>query len=335
MPVEHIQLRPKEKPALAQKLATVPTYAGPTSTLSSKQAPSLAKPYFRPGAGSLEEALRAAQPATGKAIDTQAVAWAKRKEMVAVEQAKIDKEADALYGAVQDLSPKDQNFILSKVTGKAKPSALSTALGGEVSPTAIRTDPLMETMIDKHYIRLDENGQTYSWMLPEQEKTFVEMMTDPQSGELIKLYADGSEERTGMFTDTTPTDEAPTVGEQISLAKLQFEMEKYGQSNVETAIKQLGNAPIEGTTTIRKKGTDNYRVATSTDVEAYYTALEDLAQYIKVQKGGPQTMGDMEALYRNRPDLIKTVQQQLGMIPDGTWSAELGDRLYEIFTKEE
>jgi len=176
MPLQHIQLRPKkDKDALGRALKKekpkkvfgptyvpreVKPYAGPTPALGGAgAAPGVTLSHFRPGAGTLEEALRAAEPVTGRAPDIQARAWARREEIVAEEQARLDAEADVLYGAVQDLSPEDQDFILSKVTTKARPSALGAALGAEpgaISPAAVRTDPLLKTMIDKNYVRLDE-----------------------------------------------------------------------------------------------------------------------------------------------------------------------------------
>jgi len=113
----------------SQGLAPTGAYAGPTPTLDEGKSPlgiypELAKGYFKPEGG-LMGAL------TGGAPDMQADAWARRKETVEANQAKLDTEADALYGLVQNLSKKDQDYILGKIVSKGKDTgALITALGG-------------------------------------------------------------------------------------------------------------------------------------------------------------------------------------------------------------
>ena len=113
----------------SQGLAPTGAYAGPTPTLDEGKSPlgiypELAKGYFKPEGG-LMRAL------TGGAPDMQADAWARRKETVEANQAKLDTEADALYGLVQNLSKQDQDYILGKIVNKGKDTgALITALGG-------------------------------------------------------------------------------------------------------------------------------------------------------------------------------------------------------------
>lgn len=359
MPLTHIQLRarerkaarakptPRRKPTLERRLVAGPgpAIAGGPSYRPQPPSPlatgALAKPYFRPGAGTLEEVLRAAKPVTGKGLDIQAQAWARRKEIVAEEQTKLDKEADALYDAVQDLSPEDQDFILSKVVGKAKPSGLAAALGAEpgaVSPTAVGTDPLMQTMIDKHYVRRDETGK-YSWMLPMKEKkvTNVNTWTDEQGWlQQTTTFADGTSEtellgraaKEEVTTGLTPS-------EQLGRARLQFDVEKAGAIHVSAAIKERGEAPISGVTIVKRPGGKD-RKATDEDVAAYWQAIEADADYRRVSAEGIRSVDDAKIRYQYDTEAIKNVQRNIpGMTVDGKWSDELGQVLYDLFFKEE
>jgi len=334
MPLTHIQLRPKErkvKPVIAEKKPALARMLGEPSPGLAPITPYKAPLTTPPPRAPLARALGAPTPAP----DWQAEAWARRKEIVEENQAKLDAQADALYNAAQGLSKKDQDYILSKVVSKAKPGGLAAALGAEpgaISPAAVRTDPLMQTLIDKHYIRLDENGQTYSWMLPEKVKDTAFRDTRTVDGWLYEdiTYKDGSTESRLVGRAEVEAPEAPSLSEQVSLARLQFDIEKYGQENVETAMKQLGDAPILGGT-MRAPGTSNYRKVKQEDVDAYYNALQELSNYMRINKSGPQTVDDVAALYKNNPDAIKTVQAQFGLEPTGLWSPELAQALTDTF----
>ena len=354
MAFQYITLRPKKleevlkpravtgkKPALAQKLAG-PTYSGPTPTLAGeKKAPTVTPSYFRPGAGTLEEALRAAEPVTGKGLDIQARAWDRREEIVAEEQAKLDAMADALYNDVQNLARKDQDYILSRIVSKTRPSGLATALGAEpgaISPTAIRTDPLMQTMIDKHYIRPDGRGG-YSWMLPMKEKKVMNVSTwTDESGWLQQTttYEDGTSETEilgrGAKEEVTT---GLTSSEQLGWARLQFDVEKTGAIHVSAAIKERGPAPIEGVTMVERPGGKKER-ATAEHVAAYWTAIKEDADYRRVAAEGIKSVEDAKIKYQYDTEAIKNVQRNIpGMVVDGKWSDELGQTLFDLFFKEE
>lgn len=264
MPLQHIQLREKplketKQKALQNALKKGPTYtggevkpyAGPTPTLgeSKLSAHSLAKGYFRPGAGSLEEALRAATPATGSAIDIQGQAWKRREEIVTANQAKLDAQADALYGSVQGLSKPDQDFILSKVAGKSTSAeALGKALGaapGVISATSVGKDPLMKAMIDKNYIKETDKG--YEWMLPEKEKKVVS--TEPYTDEQgwlhnVLTYADGAQEDNIIGREAPEAEKGLTPSEALSYTKYEAELAGKGKEqsdkNMAKAIDMAG-----------------------------------------------------------------------------------------------
>lgn len=360
MAFQYVQLRPKKleevlkpravtgkKPALARRLGVSPGPAIPGGPSYRPQPPSplaagaLAKPYFRPGAGTLEEALRAAEPVTGKGLDIQARAWAKRKEMVAEEQAKLDAMADALYTRVQELSPEDQAFMLSKVVAKGKPSGLAAALGAEpgaIPPAAIRTDPLLKTMIDKNYVRLDEKGE-YSWMLPMKEKKVINVSTwTDEAGWLQKTttYEDGTSETELLGRPEKEVVEAGlTPSEELGWARYHFDVAKAGEIYVSAAMKERGPAPIEGITMIERPG-EKKRKATAEDVAAHWQAIKEDADFRRVSAEGIKTIEDAKIFYQYDPEAIKNMQRNIpGMVVDGKWSDELEAYIDAVIVKEE
>jgi len=222
----------------SQGLAPTGAYAGPTPTLDEGKSPlgiypELAKGYFKPEGG-LMRAL------TGGAPDMQADAWARRKETVEANQAKLDTEADALYGLVQNLSKQDQDYILGKIVNKGKDTgALITALGGAPTTESVTARAERYEREGKgwtpeeqalHYAELNKTapyarkatslGVTdplmkamlnknyikktatgYAWMLPEKEKKIVN----------INQWTDES----GWLNQTTTFDDSTTKTEII------------------------------------------------------------------------------------------------------------------------
>ena len=351
MALQHIQLRPEKlkevlrpravagkKPALARRLVTQgpKPYAGPTSSFAKE-------PAFKGGmeySPITREPLARALAPTGGAPDIQAEAWARREEIVAEEQTRLDKEADALYTAVQDLSPNDQDFVLSKVVSKEKPGGLAAALGvepGAISPAAVRTDPLMQTMIDKNYIRRDERGG-YSWMLPMKEKAVASTTTRIQDNWIYEdiTYQDGTTE--SVLRGPAPKEEVTaglTSSEQLGWARLQFDVDKAGAIHVAAAMKERGEAPIEGITMIERPG-GKKRKATAEDVAAHWTAIKEDADYRRVAAEGIKSVEDAKIKYQYDTEAIKNVQRNIpGMVVDGKWSDELGQVLFDLFFKEE
>jgi len=326
--------KPKKKPsALTRALETpVKAYAGPTSTLGGEKSPlgiypELAKGYFKPEGG-LMGAL------TGGVPDWQADAWAKRKEMVEANQAKLDAEADALYGAVQNLGKPDQDYVLSKVAGKGKDTgALAAALGakpGAISPAAIRTDPLMKTMIDKNYIKKTATG--YAWMLPEKEKEVanVSKWTD-ESGWLNQTttFKDGTSKTEIIGREAPEAAKAPSVTEQVAVAKLGIEEETHNERFRTEAIKNQGDMPREGDViTVPGLLGDKKITITADNVKEHQNNYwKGVNAYIV---NAQRTIDNVKAKYESRPDIIIGMKRKLGWPENectGEWNWKFEEEL--------
>jgi len=423
MSLQHIQLRAKEKDtsALEKALAgakpkssyisgptSVKPYAGPTSTLddTNKGATNLAKGYFRPGAGSLEEALRAATPATGSAPDIQGDAWAKRTEIVDANKAKLDAAADALYASVQGLEKKDQKYILDKIVGKNQSTdSLVTALGGGATTESVTaraeryeregrqwtpeeqalhyaelneqnldwdktastarnatslgvTDPMLKAMMDKNYIRKTESG--YDWMLPEKEKKVSNIETIlSDTGEQMNVvtYADGTQEVKHTYIYPAKEATGPSITEQINveklgmekegvLAKQQKERDDQHAKVVKEAIDLTGPkyrvGEVIGGKKVKQADVDNWEKEYARNYDMLLSMYEktpsiptDNLSLDMIPDTSPEVTTRKEeialnkAQYEDRPDIIMTMEQLLGMTPTGKWSPGLE---YMLFT---
>lgn len=378
MALQHIQLREKPVKETKQKTLQNALKKGPIVSPSqgwtglpgfsdearkiyeSKQPSGISTniPSWRSGAGSLEEALRAATPATGSAIDIQGQAWAKRKEMVEANQAKLNAEADALYGAVQDLSKEDQNFILSKIAGKSKGTltqALAGTKGGVMYPSAAgpptaemeqagqvkrigRTDPLLQTMLDKNYIRQDETG--YSWMLPEEENKVlnVSQWTDEQGWlNQTTVYANGKTDTQILGREEKEAAEPPSISDQVAVARLEFDVQKFGPDIMERAMKLAGPPPVVGVSTKTAKGFlgvgEKEIVATQKDYDNWVATAEQIAVDLVETTPNTPTVGQVPSTieeaklkYQNDPAGIEILRKKLGL-PPGGWDTALEDAL--------
>jgi len=95
---EELRRRAEPKTALGQRLSGGENVqAIPLTGRTERDNSTLAKPYFRPGAGTLEEALRAAQPSPEGAPTAQTEAWKLRDKMVAGREDKANAGADEMY----------------------------------------------------------------------------------------------------------------------------------------------------------------------------------------------------------------------------------------------
>ena len=357
---EEIRAKTMPQPALARGLeggGTVKPYAGPTPTSGGEKSPlgiypELAKPYFREGAGSLEEALRAA--GGGPAPDIQAEAWARRKEIVEENQAKLDAQADALYQAAQGLSKKDQDYILSKVVTKGKPSALAGALGAEpgaISPAAIRTDPLMKTMMDKNYIKKTATG--YDWMLPEEEPlkpTATTKWTD-ESGwtHITTTFADGTtkDETIGREAPEAVKATGPSVTEQLAVLKYEKELSDEEFKNVPKALELTGPRYGVGETDkdgkkVKQADVDNWNERFDNNLaklnEVYGMgpklptsglSLDNIPDTSPEVKKRKEEIVIAKARVENNPGAIRALEATLGLPQTGTWSPQLEFMLYQ------
>jgi len=354
MSLQHIQLRPKENKALARQLGGT-RYGG-----------ELPKPYAGPTITPIDRSMNRTPSASsapllqalnGPAPDIQGEAWARREEIVAANQAKLDAEADALYQSVQGLSPEDQKYMLDKVVTKGSSSALASALGaepGSISPAAIRTDPLMKTMMDKNYIKKTATG--YDWMLPEKAKPelkSIEKWVD-ESGwsHIITIDAEGNKEDEiiGREAKEEEPEKGLTVSEAVALERLSMDKEKAAKGEGDAIIKQaidltgpkyrIGEV-ISGKI-IKQKDVDNWNKSYT---ENYNMVLEMYGNKPAIPTGNlsldmiPDTTPEVKtrkeeialnkAQYEDRPDIIMTMEQLLGMPSTGKWSPQLE---YMLFT---
>ena len=323
MPLQHIQLRPKKNPsvpALQRQLQERSPQPGGT-----RYGGELPKPYAGPTITPIDRGMNRTPSATsapllqalnGPAPDIQGEAWARREEIVAANQAKLDAEADALYQSVQGLSPEDQKYMLDKVVTKGSSSALASALGaepGSISPAAIRTDPLMKTMMDKNYIKKTATG--YDWMLPEKEKKLTSQRVDSYSGEIVNVYADGTELRTGNF-EKLP-EEKPTSADLLNEEKLAQLKKSFGNQYVLDAMDMLGAPPVAGEPQRDKEGKVVF-IATQQDVDNYWMSVVETVNSRKNLENGKVNMDWMQRLYKT-PEDISRFQQMAGVETTGFW----------------
>jgi len=318
MPLQHIQLRAKEStPALAKGLrtptygGTIKPYAGPTSTLSRKLGPST-KSYFRPGAGSLEEILRAAIPATGSALDVQEEAWTRRKEMVAAKEAEMQEAAKGLYDRLLPLDEEGRNIALNAAQ-RYKPE-------------------IVDAMEKEGYISPDGTLAE-----PEQAATSVEYVT-ADTGEMLALttFPNGriETEHTGVYpaTEAEPT-AVLTPEQEIALGKYGMEAEKFGTRFRDQAINIMGAMPRPGIDTLTVDGKEV--LATAEHANAWLEGVNALTAYLSGEAGeAPPEVGvtlpEIKAMYEGRPDLISAVQQNLGIPVTGVWDEET-ERQFELY----
>lgn len=252
--------------------------------------------HFRPGAGSLEEALRAAEPATGSGLDIQGRAWARREEM-AGERVVGAKDA---YDHIITLDPEGQKVALEAVR-KYKPAvykAMETE--GYISPAGVLAEP-------KKKVAFKTTRITGGWE--------YEDIT----------YEDGTTETRTLGPAPEVEAEGATISESIALEKLGMEMGEYAERHRTAAIKVMGDMPRPGIDTVNIEGKDV--PATVEHANAWLEGVNALTAYLSAQAGeappeGEVSMGDVKSMYEGRPDLISAVQQRLGIPITGVWDED-------------
>lgn len=300
------------QPALARGLGAGPGPAIPGGPSYREQPPSplaagpAAVGHFRPGAGSLEEALRAATPATGSAIDIQAQAWARRKEM-GEERVVGAKEA---YDRIITLDPNGQKIALNALRKYKSGVYKAMETEGYISPTGVLAEPKQEAT-SVHYETAD-------------------------NGELIALttYPDGrvEVEHTGVYPAVEAEEAAgPTISESIAMEKLGMEMGEYAERHRTAAIKVMGDMPRPGIDTVNIEGKDV--PATVEHANAWLEGVNALTAYLSAQAGeappeGEVKMSDVKAQYEGRPDLIGDIQDKLGIPRTEVWDEETERQFY-------
>ena len=301
-----------EQPALARGLqggGTVKPYAGPTSSFAEEPAFKGGMEYSpvtrEPLARALVPATEGA-PVTGRP-DWQAEAWARRKEIVK-ERVVGAKEA---YDRIVTLDPNGQKVALSALRRYKREVYNAMEKEGYLSPAG-------------------------ELVQPAKEKTLMLQRIDSYSGEVINVYADGSEEGTGRFEKLPePEVKGLTPTEQLNILKFQFDVEKAGPLYVTQAIKDAGGVIAEGDM-IRRPGENNYRAATKEDVERRYKKIEEHAAYLRVQAAGISTIEDVKIAFQHNPEAIRNAQRNMpGALVDGVWTDAVGQFLYDTFYKEE
>jgi len=335
--------------------------------------------YSQPSANPLKSALTANTPTP----DWQQEAWDRRTEIVAERKDEFDKEADALYGIVQKLGKDDQDRLLSEVvnkdSGKTTPSTISVAMDPtqralmheelhEREPSWDKTEPigpqevtvkgttgpLLQTLIDKHYVRSDEKGG-YSWMLPEEEKKVINVSTwTDESGWLQQTttFDDGTSktENLGREAKEVEKETGPTISEKIAIARYNDDKAKaakgQGDKIIEKALEMTGTK--YGVGEVLKNGleitqnwvdnwdkrfTDNYNMmlelfGNSPSIPTGDLSLDMIPDTSPEVAQRKEKIALHKAQYEDRPDIIMTIENELGLPITGKWSPQLEFMLY-------
>ena len=299
---DQIRKDAQPKTALGQRMTSGSPgiYAGPTSTLSdggTKGGGSLAKPYFRPGAGSLEEALRAATPSEGKAPDIQGEAWALRDKMVKERQEKADAGADEMYERLSTLDEEGQKIALD-ATRQSHPEYI-------------------KSMIEKGY--MSPEGELAK--MKEEKKPLGDPYIDPMTRELTVLYEDGTTKGTGQYMPDMEEEEPLDIAAQLDIAIQTKELEDMyaaeGKEAVDNAYDIVGPPPPKYDED--NKATGNYQEQYDNWKNELYT---EIARY-KMETGQEIGLDDIQRLYNSPEDVTFFQRNILGMsIPTGVWDDE-------------
>ena len=286
-------------PALARGLGGG---AQPSLTpAAEKKEPSITPSHFRPGAGSLEEALRAAEPATGSAIDFQARAWGKRREIV---EGRVVGAKEA-YDRIITLDPAGQKVALDATRRYKREVYNAMEKEGYLSPAG-------------------------ELVQPKQAATSVQYVTS-DTGEMIALttYPDGrvETEHTGVYP-AVEAEEAggPTISEAIALEKLGMETVEFGERHRKEILDVLGPMPKIGLDTVTEDGKDV--PAEPRHVNAWlegYSLLSSLfsARAGEVAPEGEVTMSEAQREFEASTGEVKAaIQQKLGVSQTMEWDEE-------------
>ena len=321
---EQIRAKTAEKePALARKLVEGPgpaipggpTYAGglgpgPVGSAFDRPSPSaftapspsaFAEPApsaFRAGAGSLEEALRAAQPTAGYVSSEERSRL--YKEKMAVGKEELAGKASEFWVRIEPLDDEGEKVALDACR-KHQPELYRAMIEqGYVDKTtgaAVRTEVVKKPMTRDTHI---EDGWLYEDV----------------------LYDDGTSTHEIIGRAEEAEAEGATISESIALEKLGMEMGEYAERHRTAAIKVMGDMPRPGIDTVNIEGKDV--PATVEHANAWLEGVNALTAYLSAQAGeapveGEVSMGDVKSMYEGRPDLISAVQQKLGIPITGVW----------------
>ena len=288
-------------PALARGLEGGPgavVSGGPTYAAQGEREPSVTPSYFRPGAGSLEEALRAAQPTAGYVSSEEKSRL--YKEKMAVGKEELAGKASEFWARIEPLDDAGEKVALDACR-KHQPE-------------------LYRAMIEQGYV----DKATGAAVKPEVVKKPMTRDTHVEDGWLYEdvLYDDGTSTHEIIGRAEEAEAEGATISESIALEKLGMEMGEYAERHRTAAIKVMGDMPRPGIDTVNIEGKDV--PATAEHANAWLEGVNALTAYLSAQAGeappeGEVSMGDVKSMYEGRPDLISAVQQKLGIPITGVW----------------
>ena len=305
---EQIRAKTMPQPALARGLAggTVKPYAGPTSSFGGegggKFTGTYATPHFRPGAGSLEEALRAAQPSPG---------YVSGEERARLYREKMAGEREALAGKAGEfwkrIEPLDD-------------------AGEKVALDACRKyqPDLYKAMIEQGYV----DKTTGVAVKPEVVKKPMTRDTHVEDGWLYEdiLYDDGTSTHEIIGRAKEVEAEAPSVSDIVALEKLGLDIKKFDAEDMKTALKYAGDIPRVGLDPVTDESGDTH-LATQTDVDNAMQGVVRIYNLIRAQKGvrevaaeGEPTMSTVEQEFNASPaEARMAIQAKLGVPQTGEW----------------
>ena len=345
MPLTHLgQLEPTMKQIVALQKALLALQVKPETSLGRAMSGGSPGSYAGPAPASAEEKepidwehiedrqraareralatqLRAAQPSTGGAPDWQAEAWAKRTEMLEARK----EEAKGLYDRLLPLDEEGRKITLD---------------------AARRYKPEVVTEMERAgYI----SGEGRLAELAKDKKVANISYVTEEDGEMVAVtaYEDGTRdtEHTGVYPG--PTEAAlkaavgaePTISEGIALGKFGMEQQEFVERYREQAMKAMGDMPRPGIDTLTINGKEV--LATAEHANAWLEGVNALTAYLSggaegalageaLIEGTPITMPEIKAQYAGRPDLISTVQENLGIPVTGVWDDET-DRQFNLY----
>lgn len=302
MPLQHIQLRPKEKKpvptpkaekkpsALTRGLGgTVKPYAGPTPTLTRKLTPAAA-PTRAPLA-------RALAPTTGRP-DWQAEAWARRDEIL--EERRV--AAKGLYDKLLPLDEEGRSIALDAARRYKPDIVKAMEREGYISPEGILAEPAKEKKVINVSTWTDETG----WL--NQTTVFEDGTTET---EII-----GRGEKEAAAAGLTP-------GQEIALGEYGMKMGEYADKYRDQAIKIMGDMPRPGIDTITVEGEEV--PVTAEHFNAWLQGVEMLTAYLSAGAGeappeGEPTMSKAQAEFEGSSGEVKlAIQGKLGVPQTGIW----------------
>lgn len=303
---EDEQIRAKT-PALARGLeGGAQPYAGPTPRFAAEEeAPTVAPSYFRPGAGSLEEALRAAQPSPGYVSGEERARL--YREKMAVGKEELAGKASEFWARIEPLDDAGEKVALDACR-KHQPE-------------------LYRAMIEQGYV----DKTTGAAVKPEVLKKPMTRDTHVEGGWLYEdiLYDDGTSTHEIIGRAEEVEAGGPTISEAIGLQELGLKVTEHNERHLDRVKNIVGAFPTAGIAAITEDGVD--RLATKEDEAKWIDSANMLLNYYesvseKLSAEAP-TMEEVKSMYKGRPDLISALQQQMGISITGVWD----DTLEEAF----